>query len=115
MQDKWQVKKKGYLKMHIAVNIKTIEILSLEVTDGKVHYGKIMSKLVEYILKGSNNNIKIKSDLGDGYYDSNKNFNYIQKKNIRPYGIKVRKNSIISLKKTIIREIEQFILSQRIC
>ncbi len=92
MQDKWHVKKKGYLKIHIVVNIKTKEILSLEVTDGK-----IMPKLVEYILKGSNNNIKIKSDLGDGYYDSNKNFNYLQKKNIRP-GIRVRTNSNISLK-----------------
>ncbi len=50
-----------------------------------------MPKLVEYILKGSNNNIKIVSDLGDGYYNSNKNFNYLQKKRIHP-GIKVRKN-----------------------
>jgi hypothetical protein len=37
MQDKWDVKnKKGYLKIHVAVNIKTKEILALEVTDEKV-------------------------------------------------------------------------------
>ena len=36
MQDKWDVKnKKGYLKIHVAVNIKTKEILALEVTDEK--------------------------------------------------------------------------------
>ena len=29
--------KKGYLKIHVAVNIKTKEILALEVTDEKVH------------------------------------------------------------------------------
>ena len=35
-------KKKGYLKIHIAVNIKTKEILALEVTDEKIHDGKFM-------------------------------------------------------------------------
>jgi len=98
MQDKWHLKKKkGYLKIHIAVDVKTKEILSLEVTDEKVHDGrKIMSKLIEQILENSNN-IKIKSALGDGSYDSNENFKYLQNKIIRP-AIKVRKNSIISFK-----------------
>ncbi len=42
MQDKWDVKnKKGYLKIHVAVNIKTKEILALEVTDEKVHDRKV--------------------------------------------------------------------------
>jgi hypothetical protein len=51
MQGKWQVKKKRYLKIHIAVNIKIIEILALEVTDEKVHDGKIMPKLIELFEK----------------------------------------------------------------
>ena len=42
-----------------------------------------MSKLVEYILKGSNNNIKIKSDLGDGYYNNNKISNNIKRKKFK--------------------------------
>jgi hypothetical protein len=37
MQDKWNLGKKGYLKIHAAINIKTKEILALEVTDEKVH------------------------------------------------------------------------------
>lgn len=42
MSEKWNVqnRKKGYLKIHVAVNIKTKEILALEVTDEKVHDGK---------------------------------------------------------------------------
>ncbi len=96
MQDKWNVGKKGYLKIHVAVNIKTKEILALEVTDEKVHDGKVMKQLVEQVLE-NNHNVKIKSILGDGAYDSNENFKYLQKKKIRP-GIKVRKNSISSLK-----------------
>ena len=43
---KWFVKKKGYLKIHVAVNTKTREILALEVTDEKVRDGKMMCRLV---------------------------------------------------------------------
>jgi hypothetical protein len=65
-----------------------------------------MPNLIEYILKRkSNNDIKIKSALGDGVYDSNENFKYLQKKRIQP-GIKIRKNSIISSKNNIIRNRE---------
>ena len=78
MIDKWQVKKKGNLKIHIAINITTKQILSIEVTDGKV-----MPKLIEHILN-SNINIKIKSVVGNGSYDSNENFRYLQKKRIKP-------------------------------
>ncbi len=70
MQDKWDVKnKKGYLKIHVAVNIKTKEILALEVTDEKVYDGKVMKNLVEGVLN-NNHNIKIKSFIGDGAYDN---------------------------------------------
>jgi hypothetical protein len=97
IQEKWHLKEKGYIKIHVAVDIKTKEILAfLEVTDEKVHDGKVMSKLIEQILKNSNN-IKIKSVSCDGSYDSNENFKYLQKKKIKP-AIKVRKNSIVSLK-----------------
>jgi hypothetical protein len=86
---------KGYPKIHIAVNIKTKEILALEVTDEKVYDGNVMEQLVKQVLE--NKNIKIKSALGDGSYDSNENFKYLQKNKIKP-AIKVRKNSIISCK-----------------
>jgi hypothetical protein len=45
----------------------------------------------------NNKNIKIKSALCDGLYNSNENFKYLQKKRIR-HGIRVRKNPIISRK-----------------
>ncbi len=51
MQEKWQVRnKKAYLNPY-CVNIKTKEILALEVTDEKVHDVKVMPKLIEHILK----------------------------------------------------------------
>jgi hypothetical protein len=60
-----------------AVKIKTKEIFAVVVTDEKANDGKIMPKMVEYIFKRSNNNIKIKSALGDGSYNSKKNSNYL--------------------------------------
>ncbi len=113
MDKKWKVKdrdRKGYLKIHIAVNIKTKEILALEVSDEKVHDGKMLKNLVNQVLDGSATTtttiptsnsgsnkmiIKIKSVLADGAYDSNANFQYLQEKRITP-GIKVRSNSIVS-------------------
>jgi hypothetical protein len=106
MYDKWglEKKKKGYLKIHVAVDIKTKEILALEVTDEKVYDGKVMTKLIEYVLE-NNKDIKTKSALGDGSYDCNENFNYLKKNKIKP-AIKVRKNSIISSKNNKIRNRE---------
>jgi hypothetical protein len=55
MTEKWNVqnRKKGYLKIHIAVNIKTKETLALEVTDEKVYDDKMLETLVDQV---SNNN-----------------------------------------------------------
>src|SRR6185312_14142616 len=82
---------------YVAVNIKTKEIIALEVTDEKVHDGKVIKQMIEQILN-NNHNIKIKSFLGDGAYYSNENFKYLQKKRIRPIN-KVKRNSNISTKK----------------
>ena len=102
MAEKWKMQnKKGYLKIHVAVNAKTKEIHALEVSDEKTHDGKkILKKLVNHVLDSSSsksNMAKVKSVLADGAYDSNNNFQYLENKRIKP-GIKVRKNSIISCK-----------------
>jgi len=107
MNEKWNIlNRKGYLKIHVAVNIKTKEILALEITDEKVYDGKVMPKLIEHILK-NNKDVKIESVLGDGSYDSNENFKYLQKNKIKPV-IKVRKNSIISSKNNSLRNREVY-------
>ena len=106
MDEKWNTQnRKGYLKIHVAVDIKTKEILALEVTDEKVHDGRMLKKLVDHVLDSSSsesNMAKVKSALADGAYDSNTNFQYLENKRIKP-GIKVRKNSIISCKNNSFR------------
>jgi hypothetical protein len=104
MDKKWKVQnRKGYLKIHVGVDIKTKEILAVDITDEKVHDGRMLKELVNHVLDGSTTTtrgsnkmvIKIKSALGDGAYDSNANFRYLEEKGITP-GIKIRKNSIVS-------------------
>lgn len=94
MLDKWKKKRKrkGFIKIHVAVNIKTKKIMSMEVTKENVHDGKILKELVEDVVSKNNNNIQ--KVLADGAYDSKDNFRYLDELKITPV-IKVRKNSSI--------------------
>ena len=46
IRHKWKVKR-GYLKIHIAVDVKRKKILALKVTDEKVGDGQMLKPLVE--------------------------------------------------------------------
>ena len=93
MDKKWNIqnRNRGYLKIHVAVNIKNKEILlALEVTrDEKVHDNKMLKKLVNRVLDDSvEPNImkvkKIESVLADGgAHDTNSNFMYLERRRIK--------------------------------
>jgi transposase len=91
--DKWKNKRKrkGFIKIHVAVNIKTKKIVSMNVTKENVHDGKMLKELVEGVISKNNNIQKL---LADGAYDSKDNFRYLDGLKITPV-IKVRKNSSI--------------------
>lgn len=94
MNKKWNMdrrtKKKGYLKIHVAVDIKSKEILSMEVTDEHVHDGKMSPNLVKDIKKS--NGVIIDKLLADGAYGSNDAFRCASENGITPC-IKVRKDA----------------------
>ena len=76
MHDKWHLKnnnKKGYLKIHVAVNAKTKKILSMKVTDEHVHDSKALPELVDEAIKSDN--MLLAATIGklfaDGAYDNN--------------------------------------------
>ncbi len=100
-RDKWNIckNKKGYLKIHIAVNIKTKKILSIKVTDEHAHDGKALPELVDNIIKSDNVTVAISKLFGDGAYDSNDIFRYLSADNGILPCIKVRKNAKVLLKK----------------
>ncbi len=89
IRHKWNVKK-GYLKIHLAVDIKKKRILSLHVTSEQVHDGKVLPDLVDDITIKQNKEIDM--TIADGAYDNNNNFRFLSFKGIEP-AIKVRKNS----------------------
>jgi hypothetical protein len=89
LRKKWnKEKKKGYLKIHFAIDPKTKEVISMDVTKENVHDGKKLKKLV----KRASKNIAIGKVIADGAYDSKDNFQFLSNNNIEP-AIKVRKNS----------------------
>src|SRR5215210_1434637 len=90
MRDKYGIRK-GYLKIHIAVNVKTKKILSIKVTDEHAHDSKALPGLVDGVIK-SDSVTAIGKLFGDGAYEGNEIFRYLGDNGILPC-IKVRKNA----------------------
>jgi hypothetical protein len=84
---KWNIRK-GYIKIHVAVDIKKKKIVSLEVTTEEVHDGMMLKKLIENAAENND----VKRVIADGAYDNNENFRYLSDNGIEA-AIKVRKNS----------------------
>jgi hypothetical protein len=100
MREKWHIKnnKKGYLKIHIVVNVKTKKILAMKVTaDEHVHDSKALPELVNDVME-SDKKITTGKLFADGAYDNNNIFRFLADNGILPC-IKVRKNARILWKK----------------
>jgi hypothetical protein len=87
MRRKWRMRR-GYLKIHIAVDVKRKKILALEVTDEKVGDERMLQPLVEEASRKG----KIAKMIGDGAYDTKSNFRYLDANGIEPV-IKVRRDA----------------------
>jgi hypothetical protein len=87
MHKKWKVKR-GFIKVHIAVDIKTKQILAIEVTKEDVGDGCMLGRLVI----GSQNKAVLGRVIADGAYDSKANFKLLADRAIDPL-IRVRRNA----------------------
>jgi len=121
MSDKWKIRKKGYLKIHVvAVNVKTKKILSMNVTDEHVHDSKTLPGLVDDVIKSNNMTAVVNSAptigklFADGAYDGNDIFRYLEDNGIQPC-IKVRKILKSDGKKATFFEIYQCWPRKMIC
>jgi hypothetical protein len=79
--------KKGYLKIHFVVDIKTGQVVSIEVSSERIQDGK-----------------KLKNVLADSAYDLKENFNFVAKGRIKPV-IRVRKGSVQKSKGSYARKL----------
>ena len=82
--------RKGFIKIHVAVDIKTKKIVSMYVTKENVYDGKMLKELIDDVSK----RCSIKKVLADGGYDSKDNFRHLDEMKVIDV-IKVRKNSSV--------------------
>jgi hypothetical protein len=87
MRDKWG-RRRGFLKIHVGVDVNSKKIVSLKITDERSHDAQHLPYIVEQALYHG----KVIKVLTDAAYDSKNNFSYTYHNDIVP-GIKVRKNS----------------------
>ncbi len=86
IRKKWKKEKKGFLKIHFAVDTKKRQIVAMEVTDERTGDIRKFESLIEKSLKKH----KVKKVLADSAYDSRKSFSYLKNNGIEA-GIKPRK------------------------
>jgi DDE family transposase len=89
IRQQWGVKR-GFIKVHLAVDVKTGKILSMEVTKDDVHDRRMLVPLVEEASSKAN----VTRAIADGAYDSREIFRYLDQKGIEPV-IKVRKDASV--------------------
>ncbi|MGH9919709.1 MAG: IS5 family transposase [Nitrososphaerales archaeon] len=87
MRKKWKVKR-GYLKIHLAVDSRSKQAVSMQVTEETVSDGSQTEPLVKEAMSKND----VERVYGDGAYDSRANFNLLASNGIDP-AIKVRKNA----------------------
>jgi hypothetical protein len=88
IEDKWKKERREYLKLHIAVDVKSKQIVSFRITKGTVHDSKKFVPMIKEISKNNN----ITKTYADKAYDSTVNFNLLNKLHIEPV-ISIRKNA----------------------
>ena len=79
----------GWLKLHVEVDTRCGEVLSMEVTEEDIHDSRMLKPLIDGSLKVA----PVGKSLGDGAYDSRANYQFLSSNGIEPL-IRVRKNSV---------------------
>jgi hypothetical protein len=71
INNKYNKKRKGWIKVHLAIDPKSFNIVSLSITDEKVHDSKEFKKVMDPVVK------KTKVVYADKGYDSKEIYNYL--------------------------------------
>jgi hypothetical protein len=81
-------RRRGYLKIHLAIDARTGEIVFLEGTTDRVHDSEAARRMVDRSMKAGNV-IKV---IGDGAYDSIRLIRHLERRGIEPI-IRPRRNA----------------------
>jgi hypothetical protein len=79
IRDKWNRGRRGFVKIHMAVDIRTKHIVSMKVTKEDVSDSTMLKPLVQLAATSS-----INKAIADGAYDSRDNFRNLDQIGIEP-------------------------------
>lgn len=88
IEQKWIRKRKEFVKLHIAVDVKSEKIVSFRVTKGNVHDSKKLGPMIKEVAE----EYDIDKVYGDRAHDNRRSFNLLDDLNIEP-AISIRKNA----------------------
>jgi len=102
---KWKGKRRGWIKIHFAIDKDTMNVVSFKVTKENILDNKEFKNVLDPIIG------KVAKVYGDKGYDSRENFNYLANKNVKPI-ILLRKNARTRAKESparakLVREIHK--------
>jgi hypothetical protein len=100
-------KKKEFIKLHIAVDAKSEQIVSFRVTKGNVHDSKKFSPMIREVSEGYD----IDKVYADKAHDNPRSFNLLDNLNIEPV-IQIRKNASIKTKGCPLRREEVLLIRE---
>ena len=87
MREKHGVERKGWIKVHVAVDVETRRPITFEITDERITDQDMVKPLLT--------DIELKDSLMDGAYDKEEVFKFLKEKGVAMPGIKIRKNAIV--------------------
>ena len=87
MREKHGKLRRGWLKVHVAVDVESKRLLSLEVTEEDTSDSEVLRPLLK--------DVNIKEGLMDGAYDTNDAFEFVKSKGVDCPGIKIRENAVV--------------------
>jgi hypothetical protein len=87
MREKHGVERKGWIKVHVAVDVETRRPITFEITDERITDQDMVKPMLT--------DIELKDSLMDGAYDKEEVFKFLKEKGVAMPGIKIRKNAIV--------------------
>jgi hypothetical protein len=90
IREKHNVKRRGWIKIHLAVDVETKKPVAFEITDERVSDHKMVKPLLK--------NTKIEEALMDAGYDKEEVYKFLEEKGVKRPGINPRKDAIVNPK-----------------
>ena len=93
MREKHGTQRRGWLKVHVAVDVESKRLLSLEVTEENASDSEVLRPLLK--------DVNFEDALEDGAYDTNDAFEFMKSNCSDCPGIKIRGNAVVGKEESV--------------